>query len=322
MALRAAILQALEQSRGRAVSGQELANGLGVSRAAVWKAVRALREEGYAIRATQNLGYALEGAGDAISEAGLRLYLPQDYAGDVRVLSSVGSTNTEAKKWALDGARAQSLLVADGQFSGRGRRGRAFFSPQGKGVYMSAILRPERPLREGLPVTFAAALAVARAIERLTGEEPRVKWVNDVFVGGKKVCGILTEAIGDLESGGVEAVVVGVGLNVRALPEDFPAALRGCAASVRAGETPRSRFIAEIARGLFFLSEALGDASLHAEYCARSNVLGRRVCFGPDGARRRGRAVDIDARGRLCVEIAEGLVALESGEIALEEDGL
>ena len=313
MALRAAILQALEQSQGRAVSGQELANGLGVSRAAVWKAVRALREEGYAIRATQNLGYALEGAGDAISEAGLRLYLPQDYAGDVRVLSSVGSTNTEAKKWALDGARAQSLLVADGQFSGRGRRGRAFFSPQGKGVYMSAILRP---------VTFAAALAVARAIERLTGEEPRVKWVNDVFVGGKKVCGILTEAIGDLESGGVEAVVVGVGLNVRALPEDFPAALRGCAASVRAGETPRSRFIAEIARELFFLSEALGDASLHAEYCARSNVLGRRVCFGPDGARRRGRAVDIDARGRLCVETAEGLVALESGEIALEEDGL
>ena len=224
MALKTALLQILEEHRDAPVSGQALADRLHVSRAAVWKAMKALQAEGHRITAVTNRGYQLERDSDVLTPQGIRCRLRPAYQDcAIRVDARVPSTNTQAKKLAADGEAAPSLLLADGQTAGRGRMGRAFFSPPGTGLYMSVLLRPAVQAEELPLVTLAAAAAVCEAVEEAAGVSTRVKWVNDILVDGRKVAGILTEAVGDLESGTMESVVVGIGVNVAqtAFPPDI-----------------------------------------------------------------------------------------------------
>ena len=229
------------------------------------------------------------------------------------------STNTYAKGLALSGGAHGTLVAADRQTAGRGRRGRSFFSPPGTGLYMSLILRPLIELERFQAVTIAAAVAVCRTIESLTFRRPRIKWVNDIFLEGadgeeRKICGILTEAVSDVESGAIESVVVGIGLNVST--RDFSPDLARIAGSLFPGSVSRNRLAAGIAERLMDCQERLGDPALIREYRDRSLLLGREVRFMRDGAECRGVALDIDAQGCLLLREEDGtVVALRSGEV-------
>ena len=179
------------------ISGQELANRLGVSRQTVGKCVQQLREEGYKIEATQRLGYKFLGDNNLVTAEVLtpRLHCPLEPI----YYATVDSTNTEAKRLLNAGYRGNFLVVADEQTAGRGRQGKQFYSPRGTGIYMTVVVHHGRRLQDAVSVTTAAGVAVCRAIEELTDKHPQIKWVNDVYIDDKKICGILTEAVVGME---------------------------------------------------------------------------------------------------------------------------
>ena len=191
---RQALLQALSAAGGAYISGQQLAGQLGVSRAAVHKAAAALIAQGYALEAVSRRGYRLLGGDPFCAEA------VGPYPAPVQVYDTLESSNRTAKLLALDGAPHGTLVLTAHQSAGRGRLGRVFESPSGKGVYLSVLLRPAVPAASAQTATIGAAVAVCRAVQELCGLELGIKWVNDLYYQGKKVCGILTEAGTDLES--------------------------------------------------------------------------------------------------------------------------
>ena len=213
---RQALLQALSAAVGSYVSGQQLAETLGVSRAAVHKAAAALTAQGYALEAAPRRGYRLAGGDPFCTEA------IGDYPAPIYLYDTLESSNRTAKLLALDGAPHGTLVLTAHQSAGRGRLGRRFESPAGKGVYCSVLLRPEMPAANAQTATISAAVAVCRAVKKLCGLELAVKWVNDLYYQGRKVCGILTEAGTDLESGQLEWLVVGIGLNLTSTAADWP----------------------------------------------------------------------------------------------------
>ena len=320
MTIKARLLSILESHRGMALSGESIAERLCVSRASVWKAVRALREEGHRIDAASRRGYRMEPDSDVLSAEGIRLCLQEGSPiRDIVCLTTVDSTNTYAKELAASGAEQGTLVVADQQTAGRGRRGRSFFSPAGTGLYMSLILRPRVELERFQTVTIAAAVAVCRTIEATTELRPRIKWVNDIFMRSpdgaeRKVCGILTEAVSDVESGTIESVVVGIGLNVST--REFASELRQVAGSLFPKEVCRNRLAAGIAERLMDCQERLEAPELIQAYRERSLLLGRDIRYLQDGTEHRGRALDIDARGCLILQTEFGeTIALRSGEV-------
>lgn len=326
MSVKHNLLSALERHRGEEISGQELADLLHVSRAAVWKAAKALEAEGYGIDALPGRGYRLRPDSDRLSAEGIRLHLPAEYADcAVEAVQEIASTNQTAKRQALEPGPERCLLAANAQTDGRGRLQKRFFSPADTGLYLSLTLRRTRSYSDMVPVTMAAAVAAVRVLERRTDRHPAIKWVNDLLIDGKKAAGILTEAIGDLESGLVHAVVVGIGLNLRTPEETFPPTLRGSATSVwpPPGIT-RNQLAGELAGEFFRLADSLfgpdGDRALAAltdEYRKKSAVLGREVAWEQKGRRLTGTAVDIDSTGALLVESTEGRYTLRAGEISL-----
>jgi len=225
------VLEVFEQNRGATLSGEALAGMINVSRNAVWKAVCALKKDGYRIGATTNKGYVFCGSNDIVSAQSLKPYLimPAN-AEKIRVFDVLDSTNQMAKEAAVGGAEHGSVIIAARQNAGKGRHGRAFFSPPG-GIYMSFVLRPEN-LSFATPtaVTAFAAVTVCEAIESVTGKTPSIKWVNDIFLGNLKICGISTEAAADFESGKIAWVVLGIGVNYDCC--EFPDGLKGIAGAI------------------------------------------------------------------------------------------
>ena len=202
MSVKSEILHILESNKGENISGQELADLLGVSRTAVWKAINLLKDEGYPIESVQNKGYSLSTSSDFLSSEGIRLYLNEEFRDiPLAVYKTIESTNTEAKLLAVQNADHGTIIVSEEQTKGRGRFGRDFFSPSESGIYMSIILKPKLNIENSVLVTTATAVAVCEAIDKFTDQEPQIKWVNDIFIGDKKVCGILTEAVTNFESG-------------------------------------------------------------------------------------------------------------------------
>ncbi|MCL2031186.1 MAG: biotin--[acetyl-CoA-carboxylase] ligase [Oscillospiraceae bacterium] len=316
------ILALLESGRGAWLSGEALAGRLGVSRSAVWKAVSALTAEGHRIEAVTRRGYRLAPDSDVVSRASLLPHLNDpSYAREVHVHAVLDSTNAKAKALALAGHRHGTVVVADTQTAGRGRLGRSFASPAGAGLYISFLLEPGRlPLRSLTWITAVAALAVCDAVKLVTGRDARIKWVNDVLLDNRKICGILTEALTNLEGGGADWLVVGIGINVlsSALPED----LRGVAAGLYGDAAPggtRSRLAASLINT--FLAPRLwpDERELHAAYRARQVVLGREVTVHSSEDSYPARAVDLDADGHLIVERPDGRrETLCSGEVSVK----
>lgn len=208
--------------RNTFVSGQELSDLLGVSRTAVWKAIRQLEEKGYEIEAVRNKGYRLVTEPDLLSEEMIRRYQNTEWAGGkILSLETVDSTNNEAKRRAEAGALHGLLVVSEIQTAGRGRMGRPWSSPKGSGIWMSLLLRPQLLPIQASGLTLVMALAVQETIEAMTGAGCQIKWPNDIVCGGKKLCGILTEMSAEPER--INHIVIGVGINVsdEAFPEEI-----------------------------------------------------------------------------------------------------
>ena len=293
------------------VSGERLARKLGVSRNSVWKAIEQLRQQGYAIEAATNRGYRLTDAPDRISIAGIRSWLrPGEIGERMELHRTLDSTNTRAKAIAANGAP---------QTGGKGRMGRAFFSPEHSGVYITYVLRPNLLAEKAVMITSMAAVAVARAIETVADVKVDIKWVNDLYINNRKVCGILCEASMDFESGQLEYAVLGIGVNVAAM--QFPEELADIATSIEneCGQpVSRSRLIAEISNQLNALYGQLESLEFMTENRARSIVIGRDVQVIRGGVSFPARALDIDDQGRLVIRTEAGVSRVNSGEVSLK----
>lgn len=319
MSTKTEVLSILERERSRYISGQELAKTLSVSRTAVWKAVKSLQEDGHRVLAVTNKGYMLESGSDLLSEEGIRFRLPEKYRNSaIMVYSTIDSTNTQAKKLALEGTPHGTIILAEEQSAGRGRYGKSFFSPRGAGLYMSLVLKPERDMSDTQMITVAAAVAVCRAIERLTDKKPQIKWVNDIFLNGKKICGILSEAVTDFESGSIESVVVGIGVDCAVKRELVPTELRGIVGSLDADGLSRNALAAEIAGELLELFAKLGEREIIDEYRARSLMFGKAVSFIRGSEHKNAKVTGINDNGGLIVELDNGEeTTLNSGEVTV-----
>ncbi len=318
-----AVLDLLRQA-DTPLSGQKMAQRLKLSRTAVWKAVEALRREGYEILSLPHRGYLLQVAPGKLSAEEIGSHLAEHPWQDrLVVLERVDSTNQFAKQLAASGAPQGTAVLAEGQEKGRGRRGRSFTSPEGMGIYLSVIFRPmDRPERL-LHFTASAAQAVAQAVEEITGLSIGVKWVNDLVCGERKLAGILTELSVELESGLADYVVLGVGINCYQRQEDFPPELMELATSIYAqtGHCPdRNALTAAILRHLHRLSETLltEKAQWMAGYEARCLTLGKQVRVLSAAGDRQALALGLDENGALQVEYTDGTRAwINSGEVSV-----
>ncbi|HCX64977.1 MAG TPA: biotin--[acetyl-CoA-carboxylase] ligase, partial [Eubacteriaceae bacterium] len=313
------ILEILKNEERR-VSGEELAERIQVSRTAVWKNIHALMEEGYDIQAVRNKGYRLTRPTGVITEEGLKKQLKTKRIGrNIKVVDSLESTNDEMKGMAQEGEDEGSVLIAREQTKGKGRRGKSFVSPKGAGLYMSVLLRPKLSAERSVEMTIRAALAVSRAIDRLTGRQSRIKWVNDVYLDGKKVAGILTEGSFEMETGNMEYVVLGIGINVsdsaRLLPQD----LRDKAGDLSAkGSVDLSQLAVELLESLEQVIENEDFSEIMRGYRERSLLPGKRVLVEKGSDRFEAEAKTIDDKGRLIVVRKDGKEAvIDSGEVSI-----
>lgn len=316
------ILELLEQNRGDSISGERLAGILNVSRNAVWKAVKELEKEGYSIEAVTNKGYRLSDQNDIVSIQGIKPFLsPQSklYAENIKIYKTLESTNKTAKEMAVAGAEHGTVIIADSQTKGRGRYSRSYFSPSG-GLYMSIILRPEvLNFENPTSVTAFAAVAVCETIESISEKTPKIKWVNDILIDGKKVCGILTEAVTDFESGSLDWIVLGIGINVYIKTEDFPDDLQTSATSIFPNEKMfgvRNKLSAEIINRILGYDITPREAEIFRKYKKRLAILGNQVTVIQNKNEYKATAIDVDAAGHLVVKNENGeIITVSSGEI-------
>jgi BirA family transcriptional regulator, biotin operon repressor / biotin---[acetyl-CoA-carboxylase] ligase len=321
MDIKQQVLRILEENRGSTINGASLAKALNVTRSSIWKAVKALQNDGYHIKAVTNKGYTLHAGSDIISAESITPFLKGEASNFIlEVHQTVTSTNTLAKERAAGGAREGTVIIAREQTKGRGRMGRTFYSPVSSGIYFSIILRPTLNLEDSLLITTAAAVAVSEAIEAVTGVTASIKWVNDIFSNGKKVCGILTEASLSFENGGLEYAVVGIGINIET--KDFPAEIQQIAGSLyinKPENTPVSSIlIANVLNNLAQRMNSLTDKHYLEEYKKRSFLIGRDILVIKGTKTLPAKAIDIDEKARLVVEYEGNIIeALNSGEVSV-----
>lgn len=313
------ILEILRKTDGF-VSGQKLCNEFQVSRTAVWKAVHQLQEEGYCIDAVRNKGYCLKKSDDLFTEAQFRKCLKTSWAGrDVCFLPQVDSTNNEIRKMAENGAPDGTVVIADMQTAGKGRRGSVFQSPRGCGIWMSLLLRPDIEPFAASMLTLVMGMAVRRAIAVLTSLNPKIKWPNDIVIDGKKLCGILTEM--SMEMDRINYIVIGVGVNVQ--NEAFPDQLKDKAVSVRmaGGNVSRSELAAQILLEFEqYYDRFLQNRDLSAlmeEYNRELINCGREVFVHSLKGDWKGTAEGINAEGSLIVRTDTGRQTVNSGEVSV-----
>ena len=321
---RSIILKVLQQHRGEFVSGERICAEIGVTRAAVWKGIERLRREGYEIESKPHQGYCLRYAPDALSAEALRAALDTKVVGSiVRCFEAIDSTNTYAKIAAAEPDNNGLVVIADQQTGGRGRCGRSFESPAGLGLYLSALLKPKANPADVIPVTAMAAVAVCNAVERVCGIRPGIKWTNDIILNGKKLAGILTEMGIEGESGQLQYVVVGIGLNVNHQSGDFTPEIEKMATSLalETGKPVRRLALAcalveELDR---VYADIGGDRTPYlAAYRRDCVTLGKEVRIIGSGQERTGVALDIDESFGLRVRTADGTEELvQSGEVSV-----
>ncbi len=320
MSVADSVLDFLEKNRDRYISGEETAAYLGVSRNAVWKAVKALRQKGYDISAVTNKGYVLSHSNRIISAQGIEKHIK---CGGIRVehRDIVTSTNTVLKEMAENGEKEGLLLAASEQTAGKGRRGRSFSSNKGTGVYFSLLLRPDMNPSDALLITTCAAVAVARAVELNTGKNAQIKWVNDVYMNGRKICGILTEASFDIESGKLAYAVLGIGINIYFPENSLSEELVGIAGAVFDndnfdGETV-NKIIADTVNIFMDEYKNLTDKNYIDDYRKRSYLDGKKIYVIKSDGNREAEALGIDDNFRLHVKYSDGSEEyLSSGEVS------
>ena len=247
------ILQLLKAGKDTYLSGQRISAQLGVSRAAVWKAVEALRKDGYGIDSRSNCGYRLVRVPDVMTQEALSDIGTRQVGRKVLYYDRLDSTNNEIKRLSIDQVENGLAVIADCQTGGRGRRGRSFLSPAGKGLYLSVLMQPHCSVEELSMLTAWSAVALCRAVERACGVRPGIKWPNDLVLNRKKLCGILTELEWEAESGEFSCVIIGAGINVSQDEADFGPEVAPIAISLSQalGTAPdRTELAAQVLRAL------------------------------------------------------------------------
>lgn len=315
MTVRQSVLDILESNRGDYLTGSRLADMLGVTRSAINKAISHLIDDGYEIQVSRR-GYMLEESISVLTDSGIARYLHSSIP--YTLYEEVSSTNDLAKRAGIFG-EVEQVVIASSQTAGRGRRGREFFSSKGSGIYLSILLRPHMSAQDTLGLTTMTAVSVVDAIRSETGIDAGIKWVNDVYVDGLKVSGILTEAGYGIETGSVDYVVIGVGINVAKPRGDYPSSIRGIAGALfdvpprEVANRLTARVIDNILEGYQRMSE--GDYSHVDKYRSASILIGRQV-YLPDGEEVS--VEDIDDKCALVVRHLDGSIShLSSGEVSV-----
>lgn len=296
------------------ISGEYLARKYGKSRAAVWKAVKSLTDNGYKIDAVTNKGYRICEDKDITSSESIQSKLKSKV--EVLYYPCVDSTNNVCKKLLAQGKEGVFLVVSDQQTAGRGRQGKTFVSPKNSGIYFSLVLRPNTSFKNAVTATTAASVAVCWAIENLTDKKPQIKWVNDVYLDGKKICGILTEAITNFEDGTVDSVIVGIGINLK--EGAFPEELKDIAGVLNA-DINKNQLVAGVVDKLMEINT--GDYEIFIDYYrTHSMVIGKKIKIIKGNDETFATAVSIDPQGGLEVELENGEhTVLRSGEISIRK---
>lgn len=320
------ILKVLRANPGEYVSSEELCKDAGISRAAIWKRMETLREEGYEIEASPHLGYRLIASPDRLIADEIKWGLKARIFGkDVIAYKKVDSTNDAAYLLAEKGMKEGTVVVAEEQAAGKGRHGRRWVSPPKGGIYMSFILRPDMMPNEMPRMTLLAAVATAKAIRELSGLAAVIKWPNDVLINGRKVCGILTEMKAEPDS--VDFIVIGIGINVNTGREHLPKAAASLkdelAKTGRAGSVSR----VELARKLigcleeeYVLLKKRGFGPIIEEWKALSDIIGSRIKVIGHSRTFEGQAHDIDQDGSLVVRRERGqMEKVSSADIVIME---
>ena len=321
--LKKEVLYALERRKGDVVTGGELAEMFDVSRTSIWKAIHSLKADGNEIITVPNVGYRLLPTNDTLSEKIISDRLTTDFIGrNMMLLPSANSTNQYLKEMDTSTVSDGYVVIADGQENGRGRYGRTFISPRGEGIYMSILLTPKCSWQNIRLITVCAAVAVAKAVENICGVRADIKWVNDIFMNGKKLCGILTEALMSGELGEVDSVIVGIGINTGKIHKD----VEDIATSVKA-ETGlygiRNSLIAEVLNQFEKVYRDCGKKEKMRDilnyYERRLFIKGRDVLVNNRKDKYTAKVLGIDENAALVVRLRNGAEEhITSGEIQLQ----
>ena len=322
MLIKSNVLKILEENKGKAISGEEIAKKLNISRTSIWKAINSLRREGYVINAVTNKGYSLSNNTDLISKEGIYLYLNNNFSNiEIYNYKTVSSTNEVAKNLALSGAKHGTVVISEEQTAGKGRLGRSFYSPANTGIYMSIILRPNLTAMDSVLITTSSSVAICDAIHKVTGIESQIKWINDIFINNKKVGGILTEASTNFESGTIDYLILGIGINFNKPKDNFPYELKEIASSIytdNCNGINRNMLCAEIINNILYMIPKIKKYDFISEYKKRSLILNEEITYTIAGISSKGKAIDINKDGSLVVRHDDGsLKILNSGEVSI-----
>ena len=322
MNVRSELLATLAGAGGDYISGAALAEKLGVSRNAVWKAVKVLESEGFSISSITSKGYKLNEDNNKLSaDLIFPLLNTKEIGRNIKVFDEVDSTNNVIRELETEKAPHGTTAVADSQTGGKGRIGRHFVSPPGIGLYMSVLVRPHFDLNFAPMITAATACAAAEAIEEMCGSKVMIKWVNDLYMNGKKICGILTEASLGLEMRVLDCATIGIGINVHSIGELFDEELRKTASSIE-DETgvrlDRNRLCADILNRLEVYLGKISDRSFLRSYRERELLTGNMITAVVGNENLIGEALGIDDNANLIIRLPYGEIKyLSSGEANL-----
>lgn len=341
------VIQILEKNINKAVSGEILALECNVSRAAIWKAVNSLRETGYEINATTNGGYIFNGNKDIFSKENFCKFFEKEFPeikSEIEVFETIDSTNTYAKKLITnegslkntDGSLTKNacklqnkIIIAESQTHGKGRLGRTFYSPSKTGIYISIIIIPNTALEDPAFLTTSAAVAVCRTLKKLYKIDAKIKWINDIFVGGKKICGILTEGFANFESRTIDSAVIGIGINVKEnkeTPEELKQIATSISEQCNNAKINRAELAAHICgETLKILCE--DNNKVIDEYKTLSFLIGKQVTvfpiIGDEKSSYNAKVIDIDDKAGLVVKKDnDTIVTLNSGEVSIKSENV
>ena len=328
MKTKEAVLLYLQEHAGEPISGELMALALNKSRTSIWKAIQSLKKDGYTIESSTNKGYTLAENNDVLSEQQITQELIQQHHPidwNIQTMESTTSTNDLAKIYANQNSTTPAIFISEEQTAGRGRLGRTFISPAKSGLYISLCLFPTVALEDLSLITCATAVACIETIEQLTGKSLDIKWVNDLFYQDKKVGGILTEVISDFESQQVQALIVGIGINLIDSPQSFPEELHSIVGSIFSSKEEynessfnRNHFIATFLEKWAFYYQNLSQRNFITSYKEHSNVIGKSIKVIEGNHVYHAMAKDIDENGHLIIE-KEGntLHSLSYGEVSI-----
>lgn len=319
MSLKRRLLEKL--SEDDFLSGEVFAKTQNVSRAAIWKAIKALREEGYRIEAIPKKGYRLIKQGDYLDYKAILKHYHGKEKLTIELHESITSTNDRAKALAEAGAPEWTIILSEMQSLGRGRLGKTFYSPKGGGIYLSVILRPKLAVEKATLLTLLGATVVCEVIEETLALKSQIKWVNDIFIEGKKVSGILTEGSLSLESQILDYLVLGIGVNVT-LDQNLPSELKTIVGSLFGEKTPpddfRNYFIGTLLTKLSQYYMDFEKGEFIKNYRERLMVLGKWVDLYQGKSVEAVKVLELNSKGALIVETKEGLKKrVTSGEVSL-----